>query len=387
MKQHKIYTNDWIQIHPYSGTQPSDTYFVELANKLYNEITISELPEKYRKKLSLYVAAYLEDIISGLNLWNSFRNEHRKLYGKSLPFYTEENDYEDNEPNYSDICFIIWNTWQKALFNHEYINPLDSRITTLAKRLFEIVAEAYEEAPENEILENYFSSFTDIKEADKKLDWLFGHTYLTEPSMEPYIDRVSPTDRFIIPTGPLALFLHEWIDIISASREWGKIDKLYISEQPIPEYMQEKNRDIYEKFTSYTNGYPLVYLNGYEELKKFIVNVLKWKDDDNHTLPQMKSYKNFVLMVNPEKGLLLAKDICEYIYDDKNPIYNKVKAKENVFRLLTEETLCPPDLLMHCINNNMLPDLNIPGTEEKDLAIRNADFIARHSLLYYYRGD
>ena len=29
----------------------------------------------------------------------------------------------------------------------------------------------------------------------------------------------------------------------------------------------------------------------------------------------MLKYKNFILMTEPEKGVLLAKDICEYIAD------------------------------------------------------------------------
>lgn len=386
MKNSKIYPNEWLQIHPYASLKPSDAYFIELSNRLYNEIIISELPDRYRKKLALYIAAYLEDIISGLGLWNAFRKEHRKLYGNHLPFFNED-EYMDEEPNVSDICFIIWNTWQKALYPHEYVSPRDQRINEQADVLYNIIYKSYEDAPENDFLDYYFQSFADEKEADRKLDWLFGHTYLTEPSMEPYIDRVTPTDRFIIPTGPLALFLHEWIDLLSDSKKWKEIKKLYLGEPPIPASMKEKNKDIYEKFTQYTGGYPLVYLNGYEALKNFLVDVLKWKNDENHTLPQMKAYSNFILMVNREKGLLLAKDICEYISDQKNPLYNQAKANENAFRLLTEETLCPPDLLTYCINNNMIPDLRIPGTEEKELAIKNADFIARHSLLYYYRGD
>ena len=92
-------------------------------------------------------------------------------------------------------------------------------------------------------------------------------------------------------------------------------------------------------------------------------------------------------MVNPEKGILLAKDICAYIADKNNPLYNREEAKKHAFRLLTEETLCPPDLLTYCITNKLLPDAMLPGGEEQALVSQNADFIARHSLLSFYRGD
>ncbi len=385
-KNSKIFPNDWINIHPYNSMQPSDPYFIELANKLYEKAVIDELPEKYKKKICIYISAYLEDIISGLGLWDAFRSENRRLYGKNLPFY-DENEYFDGEPNFSDLCFIIWNTWQKAPYEHAFVNPSDKRIKKQAEAIYETICKAYEDAPENDCLKNFFDSFKDEKDADHKLGWLFGHNYLTEPSMEPYIDRVTPSDKFIIPTGPLALFLHEWIDILTENEEWKNVKKLYVSQPAIPASMSERNKDTFSKFTDYTNGYHLAYLNGYDSLRSFLVNVLKWKDDDNHTLPQMKAHNNFILMVNQEKGLLLAKDICEFIADANNPFYNKDKAEKNSFRLLTEETLCPPDLLTYCINNKMLPDLTIPNTDEKNMAVENADFIARHSLLYYYRGD
>ena len=62
-------------------------------------------------------------------------------------------------------------------------------------------------------------------------------------------------------------------------------------------------------------------------------------------------------------------------------------AISDAFRLLTEETLCPPDLLTLCIRQKWLPEAVIPGTQTAGLVTENADFIARHSLLYYYRGD
>ena len=131
----------------------------------------------------------------------------------------------------------------------------------------------------------------------------------------------------------------------------------------------------------------MVYLNGYGELKDFLVRTLKWQDDESHTLPQMKAHRNFILMSNPKKGILLAKDICEYIADEGNPMYNREKAQANAFRLLTEETLCPPDLLIYCIEKGLLPDASIPGETEHALTRADMDFIARHALLYYYRGD
>ena len=222
-----------------------------------------------------------------------------------------------------------------------YLSPYATQVSELASAFYALLDKAYEEAPENEILTGYFDAFKDEKDAEHKLAWLFGHTYLTEPSMYPYIARVTSSDRFIMPTGPLALFLYEWIDRLSGKPCWKKIKGLYLEEPELPQQLIETNQTIYRNFTEGTGGKCIVYLNGYEELKSFLVNVLKWQDDESHTLPQMKAHRNFILMSNPKKGILLAKDICEYIADKENPMYDREKAQANAFRLLTEETLCP----------------------------------------------
>ena len=389
MNKLQIYTNDWLKIHPYTAVQPSDSYFVNLSNKLYGACTLTTLPDLFRKKLSMYIAAYLEDQISELGLWQSFTAEHKRLYGKYLPFYPTNSNYVADEINEEDIRFIIWNTWQKAASLHEktYINPNEHAIEEQAGIFYGILEEAYENAPENESLNHYFDHPGTAVEADRKLTWLFGDNYLTEPSMLPYIEQIAPNDRFIVPVGPLALFLHEWISLLTTSDAWKQINGLFTGNPEIPQEIQDKNREIYRNFIEGTNGKRIVYLNGYTELRRFLVNVLKWQDDDNHTLPQMKEYKNFILMTEPEKGVLLAKDICEYIADRENPLYDSEKAQANAFRMLTEEMLCPPDLLIHCINNKLIPDAQLPDGTEKELVQQNADFIARHSLLYYYRGD
>lgn len=385
----QINTAEWLKIHPYAQLQPSDPYYVDLALKLYRMLKLPYLPKPVSAKLSLYLAAYLEDQVSGLNLWKVFTSKHKQLYGTYLPFYDTTDSYEPDEVNREDIQFIIWNTWQKARCRHEYINPLNEDIIRTANHLYPIFDKEYEYAPENETLARLMDGYSEEKDADKKLDWLFGHSYLTEPSMSSYINDVTPQDRFIVPTGPLALFLHEWITLLTPdTSKWQQIKGLFFTQDhPLPEKSLKKNKETYRYFTNATGGKDIVYLNGYAELHRFLIDALKWKDDDAHTLPQMKPYRNFVLMANPQKGILLAKDICEYIADPCNRLYKKEEAQVNAFRLLTEETLCPPDLLMKCIANGWIDDAEMPESGHKELVKRNADFIARHALLYYYRGD
>ena len=281
--------------------------------------------------------------------------------------------------------FILWNTWQKEPHREGFINPMDPTLETSAKAFYCILNKAYETIPENESLNSYFKSYQDEVNAVEKLIWLFRSTYLTEPSMQ--IFDIQDADIYTIPCGPTALFLYEWMQLLHAGGEWNLIDSLFPMQLKDSPEMIEKNRKNYQLFTEGNQGERIAYLDGYDALRRFLTQVLQWPDDENHTLPQMKQFKNFVLLINQEKGMLLAHDICEYIHDPLNPYYNKERAQQNAFAILTQEGLCPADLLLYIMEHDYLDDAQIPGVGQAELVKRNADFIARHSLLYYYRGD
>lgn len=185
MKKSILYPKEWLAIHPYTAVCPSDAYYVTLANELLAACTLTELPEPFRRKLCLYVAAYVEDVVSGLGLWRCFTKEHTALYGKPLPFRKVPAEWLSDEVNEEDVAFLIWNTWQKATFSHGFVSPLHPDIPRQAAAFRPLVERAYEEAPENEALAGFWDTFAMKEEAERKLTWLFGHTYLTEPSMQP----------------------------------------------------------------------------------------------------------------------------------------------------------------------------------------------------------
>lgn len=395
-----IYTNHWLDLHPYEAVQPADQYYVQLANRLVEAMTLTGFSLDVRCRLALYLAAYLEDQVSGMNLWQTFLKEHTRLYGKKLPFYTLSADYYADEVNVEDVAFLLWNTVQKAVQHQQpvteeypfltkgFVDPLHPLLLDEAARLYAILAKAYEEAPVNEALTSIFAAAADEAAGRKKLNWLFGHTYLTEPSVLPYLANMGKDDLFIIPTGPLALFLYEWIDALGGDDSWKQVNGLYVTEPELPADFVEKNKETYGLFTAATQGSNIVFLDGYEALKHFLVEGLHWPDDENHTLPQLSGFRDFILMVHPTKGMLLAKDICRYLKAPGNSLYHAEAAAQGAFRLLTEETACPPDLLYRSIREGWIPDAQVPGQPAtRDLVVANADFIARHTLLYYYRGD
>lgn len=413
--------NHWLDLHPYTAVQPSDGYYVALANRLLERITMPELSTDASCRLALYLAAYLEDQVSGLCLWQTFLKEHNRLYDELLPFYRLSDSYYADEVNREDVAFLIWNTLQKEiqhdkgaaeaarkvsatssvvdedthlvasvgpLIADRFVNPVHPSLMAQADVLYQLLADAYEEAPGNEALTDFFASVADEQEGKKKLDWLFGRTYLTEPAVLPYLANMAPGDCFIIPTGPLALFLYEWIDALGGDESWKQVKGLYVEEPAVPAEYAVKNKETYANFTAATQGNNIVFLDGYEALKRFLVDGLHWPDDENHTLPQLRESRDFILMVDPEKGMLLAKDICRFLDAPGNPVYDAKEAAVGDFRLLTEETLCPPDLLYRSIREGWIHEAQLPGQPDtRQLVVMNADFIARHALLYYYRGD
>ena len=121
----KIYIKDWLEIKPYDSIHQEDHYYLHLSNKVMEALHKGDLFKDYKKlftakvriQLCCFLASYLEDLVSGSELWNSFVRKHTKLYDKPLPFYVTE-DYAEEEINNEDICFLIWyfmNTIQEEI--------------------------------------------------------------------------------------------------------------------------------------------------------------------------------------------------------------------------------------------------------------------------------
>ena len=92
-------------------------------------------------------------------------------------------------------------------------------------------------------------------------------------------------------------------------------------------------------------------------------------------------------MVDPKKGMLMARNIARCISCPYNQLYDKEYAKDHAIELLTVRAMCPPDLLDLIGKNGWLPDACFPGSDDKEIVKQNFFFIARCYLQGYYRGD
>ncbi|MDE6393683.1 MAG: DUF3843 family protein [Muribaculaceae bacterium] len=385
----------------------TDSYYLALANRLLNETRsiglAGELSDAVRKRVALTLADYMQDIVSDAGLWRSFVDADRELYGWSVPFHELPESYIDYELNREDVRFLVW--YVVAMYCEElrFIYPHDHRLLAYADGCFAILESEYDESPLPEdfniSLGLEFNDPDDHKAIYRLGTWLFMHSYLLTPafseSLRDIVTEVSSGGEDPVaqinerlekammedPTGPLALFMPEWVYLMLERKlpPVGNKD----------ESGQKENEGLhpyYKAFVKSTGGEVIKFFGSYEAMNRFFIEALGWEEGVEH-LAQSKGAHDYTLMVTPRKGMMMAPDIARCICAEGNPLYDRDYASTHAFGLLSERGRCPGDMLCHIINNGWLPDARFPGTDDTTLVSANQDFIARCYLQLYYRGD
>jgi len=207
--KNRIYIKEWLHMKPYSKQAPTDFYYLNLTNDIHQALVKSDLDlfiseingEEGLANVCCALASYIEDLVSGTNVWNTFLRCHRKQYGKWLPFYPTD-EYFEGEPNWQDVAFLLWyvvSIGDKDGFN----NPHYRFYETAAVELIELLGRAYEEAPENETLRACYL-------LDEDLDDYY--------PIQGLLDKIlSSTYLFCLDTG--VLMLDQGLDLIKERRE------------------------------------------------------------------------------------------------------------------------------------------------------------------------
>lgn len=384
----------------YPEESSTDAYYFNLANKLVKIAEKEGLMKTFHpsvlERTALCVVGYYQDAISDAGLWHGFTDECRRLYGSPVPFYTVSEDYIDYELNPEDVNFMTW--YAIAMYSDDRrLYPLDPRIVRLASVWYDELEAGYEDAP---VPEGYHLAHElDVHaEEDREMvlklgSWLFLHSWLLTPafaltnaeiitgmsekgeSREAIAEALQEAVK-TNPTGPLALYLSEWVN-------------LTINHKLPSRRERKEERETHPSFKAMmeeTGGVPLKFIDGYEALNRYLIDVLGWKAGEEH-LAQLKGHKDFILMSNPEKGLLVATDIARCVAAPQNPFYDKQYASLHAIDLLTERGVCPHDLLAYLYEMDWLPDARFPGSDDTSFIMRWHDFIERCYLQLYYRGD
>lgn len=395
----KIDIKDFLFRQPsFPKQDPNDLFYLGVANELLSVYCNSELgklvPEMVGKRLCLGITGYFQDIVADAGFWRSFVDANRRLYGYSVPFHLEGEEYVDYELNIEDVRFLTWYIIAMTYEDLRDIYPHDSRILALADNMFAYLDSVYEDAP---VSESYnIARGLELKDPEdqEKIyhlgSWLFLHCYLMTPAFALTMSEIMSDPELMNnedvtklhnrmeqsmmedPTGPLALFIPEWLQLILE----GKLPAERKSDKGIHPY--------YEKFIAATGGKRIKYFGNYEEMNRFFIDKMGWEKNEEH-LPVMKPERNFVVMVNPQRGMLVARNAARCIADPENPYYDKEYAVKNAFDFLTVRGRCPADLVKFAFENGWLPDAVFPGTEDHELVAKNFDFISRCYLQQYYR--
>ena len=386
----------------YPVVKETDPFYYEVVCRLFEiakQSAMADLiPEEAMKRMSLCMVGYFQDIIADGGIWRSFVEANRKLYGWAIPFHMPSEDYVDYELNREDVNFLTWYSLAMSYEPLRTIYPHNVGILKLAGEWFEYLESIYEESPEPTDFAFWrgldFYDDADRSEIYRLGQWLYMHCYLLTPALGYTLGEImaenpelQKEDNITLlhdrleksmmedPTGPLALFIPEWIYLLLN----GKLLKPKKEET-------EVIHPYYEKFIAYTKGNPIAFFQTYEQMNTFFIEALGWEKGEHH-LAQMKGEKDFVLMVNRHKGMLMARNVARCIAAPENPYYDKEYAKTHAFDLLSIRGLCPGDLLQKIFENKWLPDARFPGTEDTKIVEENHDFIARCYLQQYYRGD
>lgn len=186
----RIYRPDWQKTRPEGIISATDTYYVQLSNIILSIIQKKQvnniLSIQSQRRISINIAAYFEDVISGFGLWRAFINIHKNMFGKYLPFYKlNKRDYVEDEINVEDVQFIIWAELQRFDIDnevHRFLNPENPMIVLLAIEIYGLLDMEYEFAPANEAIYKliHLMDFTDdIISTRELLNWLHYDSYLS----------------------------------------------------------------------------------------------------------------------------------------------------------------------------------------------------------------
>lgn len=387
----------------YPEVSSTDRYYLDVANRLLSiaadEHLFEAWPENVVREAALCVTGYYQDVIADAGIWHGFIDECMRLFGKKLPFYTVGDGYTDYELNREDVRFMVWYTFTMVCEEKRIFDPMNDALLKGADRWYGYLDSIYEDAPiPADFRPAHELEITDPEDHELIMtlgNWLYLHCYLLTPAnaltlreiiSDPAVSKDETREELRrrlhqamgeFPTGPLALYLREWLYLTIEDR------------MPPISGAGGKEKDehpYYTAFVSATGGKQIQYIATYEELNRFFIEKLGWKEGEEH-LPRLKGQRDFVLLVNPEKGMLLARGVARCIADPENPLYDRQYAYDHAMELLTIRGLCPGDLLRYVCERGWLADARFPGSDDTELPAREWQFIGRCYLQQYFRGD
>lgn len=419
MKSTKIYPKDWLQLHPYKQSGPTDLYYTRIANQIYNILVYTKLANSFYKEdviqVSIRMAAYFEDVISELNIWRSFITEYKRLTGNYLPFYTLNDHYYDDEANYEDVRFLLWHYTQEYHGQKKgtFVNPDNPANEETARLIYQLFCDEWTTAPENDKMQALFApetTYATTEEYEELLYWFHYNSYLftdTQKSMGETIKefwRRTPDSRqnteaimmihhsmaYLDRTVLLAYTSPKWLSLILPDTHPSHalfVEKANYAENLADTDLDadpERNKTVYNRFKEIADGKLLFYMKSKEEFIDFATRRLNLKEEEKYMpLAGRITSNKFAVYASPQKGLDLIVDGIEYIKDEDNPFYDEKKAADQALSFFIVKH-CSMDMLKALEERGMLADAQtnslISPERGKDIIHGNWQFLAKYFL-------
>ena len=412
----KIFTKDWLELHPYASVDTTDVYYTNIANSIYEILETTGMVNSFEpeesKQIAIRMAAYFEDVISKLGIWSYFINEQKKLTGNYLPFYTISDRYYDDEANYEDVRFLLWHFTQQyhGFRKGTFVNPDNPANDAAGQLIYNLFCDEWTTAPENEKMQNLFNKETRYDSMEKYqtlLEWFHYHSYLltdTNDELQAYIkqfmgqakkegkelqDLIFNLYHNLAFDGQTVLFAHtspeSLLHILPEDHPDREMSKQIADESVTSRLTEEgrkKNAGYCEKFKAAADDQPLTYFENMAAAVKFIIEEAKI-DKEEVKLPANNDQIRVAAYARPDVGVqLIIKDV-EVIKDEKNPYYDAQAAAEKAISFFIVRH-CDYEMLEELEKNNMLADAHTKSLESEgrgyDIIHQNWQFMARYFL-------
>lgn len=233
----------WMQFKPYDEMASADKFYLSLANKIrkllvkpkYRDfVDGGESSYSWPDFLAVFLTSYLEDLVSGIQIWNTFTQENKKRTGRELPFVNLD-EYYTEEINPQDVTFLLW-YYKDQTSTGGYVYKEDSILQTLSEEVYAILDSHWDAAPVNvqwlnwlRLADEVDDGLTYYRQRDVLLTLLF-ETYLfafdanlscyeelskiedkpNAAQAQAFIEHRTYTEAYTMPTSLLGWTASEW---------------------------------------------------------------------------------------------------------------------------------------------------------------------------------
>lgn len=423
MKNIKIFPKDWLQLHPYKQSTPVDSYYTGVANRIHEIMEKTELINSFEgdeaKQICIRMAAYFEDVISELGMWQAFITTYKKMYDKNLPFYTPDDHYYEDEVNFEDVRFLLWHYTQQyhGLRKGTFVSPDNPANEATAHFIYDLFCSEWTTAPENTRMKQLFEDETRYENQETYeplLFWFHYNSYLFTDSnseLKDYTQALWNENRrsqedlnnmimdmhqrlaYTSKTALLAMTSPQWLALILPETHPDSKFFKEVAEDSlavIPEEVKKENKEKYDQFIQASEGKVILYYQTAEELKSFITEKAGIIPADKFRMPKEWQGQKLAIYATPEEGVQVMSMDVDLIKDENNPSYNAERAAKQALAFFIVKH-CSVYFLRDMVEKGMLADAQTKSlsSPERGKAIiqDNWQFLTRYFIREYTKEE